>query len=116
MSVRRAPLLRRLCFFSLLAACGSRTGLFIDDTPGPLPDDGGGIGVGTKDGGKDGLPTEDVVPPIDVQPPPDVFKNDCPDADATLVYVITEQYELFSFFPPDGSFKKIGNIACPSPS
>jgi len=114
MSVRRAPL-ARITFFLLVAACGSRTGLFIDDTPGALPDDGGGIGVGTKDGGKDG-PVEDVVPPIDVVPPPDVFKNDCPDADATLVYVITEQYELFSFFPPDGSFKKIGNIACPAPA
>jgi hypothetical protein len=114
MSVRRAPLLRRVAFLSLLVACGSRTGLFVDDFPGPLPDDGGGSGSGTKDGGKD-VSTSDV-PLIDVTPPPDVFKNDCPDADATLVYVITEQYELFSFFPPDGSFKKIGNIACPAPS
>jgi hypothetical protein len=110
--------LRRVAFLSLLAACGSRTGLFVEDTPGPLPEDGGGGGGGgQKDGStKDNVIPEDAIPPIDVTPPPDVFKNDCPDADATLVYVITEQYELFSFFPPDASFKKIGNIACPAPA
>ncbi len=119
--MKRARVLRYAAFALLLAACGSRTGLFIEDTPEPLPlEDGGGIGTGKKDSSVRDAPDEeeipDAPPPIDVTPPPDVFKNDCPDADSTLIYVITEQYELFSFYPPDGSFKKIGNIACPAPS
>ena len=40
--------------------------------------------------------------------------TDCPDAGATLVYVISSQNELFSFYPPTLVFTKIGNIACPS--
>ncbi len=115
----KGRVVRRMAFLLLLAACGSRTGLFVEDEPGPVAVDGGGgggSGSGQKDGAVEDAPEQDALPPIDAAPPPDVFKNDCPDADATLVYVITEQYELFSFFPPDGSFKKIGNIACPAPS
>ncbi|HEY8079714.1 MAG TPA: hypothetical protein VIF62_36540 [Labilithrix sp.] len=117
--MKRARGLQHAAFALLLAACGSRTGLFVEDTPEALPiEDDGGIGTGRKDAARDAPDAEmpDAPPPIDVAPPPDVFKNDCPDADSTLVYVITEQYELFSFFPPDATFKKIGNIACPAPS
>jgi hypothetical protein len=54
------------------------------------------------------------VPPID-STPLDAFRNDCPDADSTLVYLVTsDTNELLSFFPPGGSFKKIGNINCPA--
>ena len=56
----------------------------------------------------------DVLPPIDANPFPDVVRNDCPDAAATLVYVVTEQAELFSFYPPTLTFTRIGAVVCPS--
>ncbi|MEA2752499.1 MAG: hypothetical protein QOI41_6642 [Myxococcales bacterium] len=98
-----------------VASCGSRTGLF-----------GEGAGVGTTTSGGPGGVTEagidtgvdgdtglDVIPPIDVMPKPDVDRTDCPDADATFIYVVTEQQELFSFFPPTLTFKLVGNLVCP---
>jgi hypothetical protein len=57
---------------------------------------------------------EDALPPIDVAHAPDVVSNFCPDAGATLVYVITEQYDLMSFYPPTETFKTIGRIQCPA--
>jgi hypothetical protein len=110
----------RFAFFALVlgaaAACGSRTGLFTDEEAfGPNPIDGGDArDGGRRDGARDGEPEEDALPPIDARPPVDVIRTDCPDADATLIYVITTSYELFSFNPPDGAFKFIGNIACPA--
>jgi hypothetical protein len=98
-----------------VASCGSRTGLF-----------GEGPGVGTvtegphtiteagADGTIDATDTGlDVIPPIDVMPKPDVDRTDCPDADATFIYVVTQQQELFSFFPPTLTFKLVGNLVCP---
>lgn len=109
----------RLAFFALLvAACGSRTGLFLDEaTFGPNPIDGGDPrDGGRRDGARDGgvEEEEDALPPIDARPPSDVVRTDCPDADATLIYVITTSYQLYSFYPTDGTFKLIGNIACPA--
>jgi len=70
-----------------------------------------GTGEAGQDGGFDtGL---DGLPMVDVMPKPDVDRTGCPDADATYIYVVTEQNELFSFFPPDLSFKFIGNLVCP---
>jgi hypothetical protein len=40
--------------------------------------------------------------------------NDCPDADSTLVYLLSSKYVLYSFYPPTLSFKTIGKIACPT--
>jgi hypothetical protein len=58
-------------------------------------------------------PMRDALPPLDVtRPPPDAF-SDCPDAGATFVYVVTEQFELMSFYPPTAAFKAIGNLSCP---
>ena len=111
----------RFAFLALVAAaaiaCGSRTGLFTDEEAfGPNPEEGGdgGRDGGRRDGARDGEPEEDALPPIDARPPVDVVRNDCPDADATLIYVITTNYQLHSFNPPDGAFKFIGNIACPA--
>ncbi len=108
----------RFSFLTLLAAaCGSRTGLFTDPNEfGPSSIDGGTTDGSIRDGGRDRRepPEEDALPPIDARPPVDVVRNDCPDADATLIYVISVDYELYSFYPPDGTFKLIGNIACPS--
>lgn len=97
-----------------VASCGSRTGLFTE-----------GFGVGTVtegphtigEAGADGTMVVDtgldVLPPIDVMPRPDVDRTDCPDADATFIYLVTEQQELFSFFPPTLTFKLVGNLVCP---
>jgi hypothetical protein len=107
--------LRGAALFLLLVACGSRTGLFVDPDDDLGPGDGG-VGTGRRDGGPDVQDIPDALPLIDARPPQDVDRRDCPDADATLVYVITDAYELFSFYPPDGAFKKIGNIVCPATS
>jgi hypothetical protein len=93
------------------ASCGSRTGLFGEEAPvGTTTDPPHGF----NEAGTDGITQEDVLPPIDVMPKPDVDRTDCPDADATFIYVVTEQSELFSFYPPDLTFKFIGNLVCPS--
>jgi hypothetical protein len=96
-------------------ACGSRTGLFgIDDGGADLLPDGGVRNDGGRDARFDRENIPDApLPPIDAQPR-DASRIDCPDAEATLVYVVTTENELFSFFPPDGSFKFISKIACPA--
>lgn len=93
---------------AVIAACGARTPLLVPD----LEDAEAGTDA-RRDARRDALP--DVpIPPID-STPLDAYRNDCPDADATLVYVVTSDgSELLSFFPPGGSFKKIGNITCPA--
>lgn len=108
---------RRLIFASivvLVAACGSRTGLLV-----PLPDDtihdaAADNVVHHVDASPDVFVEEDALPPLDVTPPPpDTYVNDCPDAGSTLIYVMTEQNNLYSFYPPTAEFKEIGTIACP---
>jgi hypothetical protein len=100
----------------MIVSCGSRTGLFSDDylatsTEGPHND----LEAGARDGSADGEPSLDALPPLDVQPKPDVDRTDCPDADATYIYVVTSQNELFSFYPPSLTFHFIGNLVCPAP-
>ena len=102
--------------FGAVAACGSRTGLDVQPTSARPQ-------AGRADAGMDGFisfdvsfpDTFDALPPIDVTPLPDVFINDCPDAGSTLVYVVTSQNELFSFYPPTAAFKRIGLLQCPAP-
>ncbi len=101
---------RRVAFLTLLVACGSRTGLFVDESFGPNPIDAGPDA--RRDGGTDA--EVDALPPIDARPPADVDRRDCVDAGQTFIYVITTQYDLYSFNPPDAAFKLIGNIKCPA--
>jgi hypothetical protein len=99
-------------------ACGSRTGLLVDDTErqddttvdANVPHDAGHDAP--HDAGFD-VPT-DTLPPIDAFHRDVIEPRDCPDAAATLVYVVTEQNELFSFYPPTAAFKQVGLIACPA--
>src|ERR1019366_5873324 len=100
---RRARMMtHRWVFFAsqvaIVAACGARTGLYVpvDQDVAVVPDAKG----------------EDALPPIDVFLPPDA-PNACPDAGSTLVYVITSQNVLLSFYPPTAAFTTIGTIACP---
>jgi hypothetical protein len=69
------------------AACGARTGL---DSPAPVG-----------------------IPPIEAGAGPGL--SDCPDAGATLVYVVTGQGNLYSFYPPTAAFTSLGALACPIP-
>jgi hypothetical protein len=84
-----------------LAACGGRTGLFV------LSEDGdGAAAAGVVDSGVDELP------PVQVTPPPPIPPGPCADAGATLIYVIAQSGNLFSFDPETALFRRIGPITC----
>ncbi len=55
----------------------------------------------------------DVLPPIDVARPRPVA---CQEAGAasTLIYLVTSQNDLWSFYPPSLSFSRIGHLNCPT--
>lgn len=97
-------------------ACGSRTGLWGTDYADLEVIADGGVRV---DAGPDSslldASVPEVLPPIDAQPPGDASRVDCPDAASTLVYVVTSDNELYSFFPENGAFTFISSIACPAP-
>jgi len=89
----------------LAAACGARTGLLAPELP---PED---AKADVRDAARDSR--EDVSDAVF----PDVpIIGDCPDAGATLVYVLGAAAELYSFYPPTLAFNEIGTIACPSTS
>ena len=94
---------------ALAVACGSRTGLLVD---GVFDDDASADAFTRRDAPRDRGP-DAILPPIDARPLPDVVRNDCPDASVTLIYVITAQYDLYSFNPATSAFTRIGAIACP---
>ncbi len=115
---------RALAFLStacLAAACGSRTGLLV-----PVHHDGGESDA-SEDAIEEGDASEeaDVVEEGDVTTEPDVVEEDvfippdgpdiCPDAGSTVIYAITTQSVLLSFYPPTASFTTIGTINCPDP-
>ena len=52
--------------------------------------------------------------PEDVVFPDVPVVTSCVDAGITYIYLITEQNELYSFYPPTLAFSKIGDIACPT--
>jgi hypothetical protein len=90
-------------------ACGARTGLLAPEPVDAGPD------VHHHDATVDeDAPEEDALPPIDNFVPDVPIPTDCPDAGSTLVYLITEENELLSFYPPTLGFKTIGTIACPN--
>lgn len=93
-------------------ACGDRTGLVVDDVY--LPPDANAPDA-RRDAALD-VVAHDGLPGLDVAVRPDVFHSDCPDADATFIYVITEQFILYGFYPPTGEFRQIGKINCMSSS
>jgi hypothetical protein len=74
---------------------------------------GSDSGETALDAGLDATEVEDALPPIDVSAPIDAF-NDCPDAGATLVYVVTKEEQLLSFYPPTAQFRAIGPLRCPT--
>ena len=92
----------------LAAACGARTGL---GTP-PGSDASVDARPDVHDAGQDAV--EEDAPPIEDAFPDVPIVGNCPDAGATLVYVLGSQNELYSFYPPTLSFKAIGTISCPN--
>ncbi len=99
---------------SAIAACGSRTGLFADELEGEAVDAGRDAPVDARDAGRDA--PVDARPMIDSAAAPDVVKNDCPDAAATVVYTVTEDNELLAFDPAAATFRMVGVLACPAPA
>lgn len=104
--MRKALLLA--CGILVAAACGTRTGLLTDGFEDTPSDAGADAPTPPRDAGLDALPPIDASR-RDAQPPP----SDCPDAGATLIYVITRADELFSFYPPTNGFRMIGKLRCP---
>lgn len=96
----------------LFFACGSRTPLAAPEEMGAKPDANALTDSRGRDTGRDAL-TDIAIPGIDAQVR-DARRDDCPDGDATLVYVVTETNELLSFNPPAGTFRRIGLLACPN--
>ena len=89
-----------------VASCGART-----DLGGHLVE---GDATAEADHKVDAHHDGDAI----VDSPPDIVFPDvpivtnCEDAGTQYIYVITEQNELFSFFPPTLGFAKIGDINC----
>jgi hypothetical protein len=98
-----------------LVACGDRTGLIVGATEQPT-DASVDAPLDREPPPRDVAldPIDDELPSIDAAMPDVARPNDCPDGAATLVYVVTEQNELYSFDPPSLAFTLIGGLACPS--
>ncbi len=94
--------------FDAFVACGARTELgapdFVDaeiDAPKDAKHEADAI----EEDAIEELPTIDQF--VDAPIP-----TDCPDAGATLIYVLSGENDLYSFYPPTLAFTKIGTIAC----
>lgn len=107
----RRRLVRHLALSLVLAACGSRTGLFDGDAPGPLPADGG---FDARTDARFDASMDADLPPIDASAERDAFRDDCPDADVQFIYVVTSANELFAFVPPSAQFIPRGILDCPA--
>jgi hypothetical protein len=111
--------LRGALFLFAVVACGSRTGLLV---PPPAQD------ATAPDVAADVAEEPDVVeePDAVLEAEADAGEEDappmieetvdiCPDAGSTLVYVMTSDNVLMSFYPPTATFTTIGTIQCPDP-
>src|SRR5580692_1744519 len=102
-----------LLVIGALASCGARTAL--------VPEDNAEADAGPETGvfPSDRFIPGDVAAEDRVMPPIDAFKSDvpvinpCPDAAATLIYVIGTSTRIYSFDPAAGTFTPIGMIDCP---
>jgi hypothetical protein len=106
-----------VCVLATFAACGSRTGL--DLLGGTEPDATPDVVVHDATHDRDAGFDAEVEAEAEADAPSDVQFRDvpvldiCPDAGSTLIYVLTAQNDLYSFYPPTLSFTRIGTIACP---
>lgn len=104
--------MRKRLLFLFFVACGSRTGLLIDEAyqnpDGSVPHDAT-IDVVRRD-----VEVFDVVPPIDVVLPDVIKPLDCADAAITFIYLFSSTYDLLSFDPSTLNIKTIGKVSCPT--
>ena len=121
---------------TVVVACGGRTGLGIDGQ-GPPADAGENTVVGADSaagGGSSGGPSVtgssgsssggsigpapidaavySTLPSIDASVHDAAIPTGCADASATLVYVLTDQGQLYTFDPSSLVFSPIGTFAC----
>jgi hypothetical protein len=107
---RIVPIFPPLSMLLLFLACGGRTGLLVP--PGEAPVDAAVVhDASSRVDAEAGADVEDApsfpdVPVVDL----------CPDAGSTLIYVLTSDNGLESFYPPTLTFTSIGTIDCPGES
>ncbi|HEX8794850.1 MAG TPA: hypothetical protein VF765_28080 [Polyangiaceae bacterium] len=119
MRVRAAAWLAFSAPIGIVASCGSRTGLLV-----PPPHDATAPDVAadvseepdvleepeaSEEADADADAGEDAPPMIEET------VDICTDAGSTLVYVMTSQNVLMSFYPPTATFTTIGTLTCPDP-
>lgn len=94
----------------LALACGARTALLVPETEDASID-------ATPDTARDASRDRaiDAVEEDVVFPDVPIISN-CPDAGATLIYLLGDGNELYSFYPPTFSFTNIGTIGCTNTS
>lgn len=104
-----------LGIWGVALACGARTPLGLEveaETPSP------GADAATRDGDARASTVDadrrDALPSIDAARRDVVVPDDCPDGGGTLVYLISFDGDLMSFYPPTRAVKTIGRIACPT--
>ena len=100
---------------ALAGGCGARTGL-LESEPQIEPPAGTDGGIDAPAEGDTLAAEEDALPPIDNSVGDVHVFSECPDASATLVYLITEQNDLLSFYPPTLAFRLVGKVSCPGTS
>ena len=88
-----------------VASCGARTDLGRRVASDATAEDHHAGPDADADAGEEDAPVDVVFPDVPIV-------TNCADAGTQYVYVITEQNELYSFFPPTLGFSKIGDIAC----
>ena len=104
---------------ALLIHCGARTELDLAmRDAGALDATADGSHDATFDAFPDGADAADAAPDVaDALPPIDAnFRdvvNDCPTADVTFVYLLSQTNDLLSFNPATLVTKTIGRISCP---
>lgn len=100
-----------LALLLVAAACGSRTELLAPELADATTDATADVHDAQHDVIEEDVAEEDVVPIPDAFPDVPVI-SDCPDAGSTYIYVLGEQNQLYSFYPPTLSFKNIGTVSC----
>jgi len=112
-----------LLALAAVASCGSRTGLPGEEAVDAEPEHGllspDRFAEEPKPKEEDALADvvgEEILPGIDVNRPDVPVFNPCPDAAATLIYVIGKSGTLYSFDPGASTFTTIGTISCPGTS
>ncbi len=97
-----------------LGACGSRTGLFVNEEP--IVDGGFDAGFDVQPPRDSGREREAEPDAFDAPPdvPVDVYRNDCPDAALTFIYLVSEGRELYSYDPGGSGLRDIGPLNCPT--